>query len=57
VKINENTTAAELIIEIAKVLKLKHSDDFKLLTCDNNSRMIQDQEIIQSIFEENISKI
>ena len=41
-KINENTTAAELILEIAKILKLKNSDDFKLLTCDENSRMIQD---------------
>ena len=53
VKINEDSTGRELIIKIAMMLGLKEFDDFKLVSCGDNARIVQDEEVVGNIFKEN----
>lgn len=52
-KIDEDSTARELIIKIAMILGLKEFEDFKLLSCGDNARIVMDEEIVGNVFKEN----
>lgn len=52
VMISEDTTASELVNRIGQALKLKETDDFKLVSTGENARILQEEEIVYNILKD-----